>query len=411
MIAARTSLILMAAALAAESAGAGPLRYVNSRQLLLSFSADNEAAVETVDVWASRDGGKTWQSIAAERFGTSSLRCEVDEDGWYGFYLVLRNAAGASADPPRPGSEPHLRVIVDTVPPTLQVHAHAEALAPVAGQPLNIRLSLIDEHLGDTGIRVFYRPAGTNEWTDGGLAVVSESRISWTVPERLAGQFDLRLAATDRAGNRSIDELAGVVVRAPQQPTTAPATEPLGADEPTDTEAPSPTPELPAVPTMAEQEHLVHLRALAQRLLAERRFPLAADRFEEALRIAPGDADMLVDLGSALYWSGRYDDADNRFAAALEGQPDHVGALDGLALVAATQKRYSHARTHLERLLALLPESAVHWRRYGDVQHRLGNKAAALEAWARILDLDHADPTVRAEAQKRLDYFGPATRP
>ncbi|MCK4340209.1 MAG: hypothetical protein KAY37_00615 [Phycisphaerae bacterium] len=55
--------------------------------------------------------------------------------------------------------------------------------------------------------------------------------------------------------------------------------------------------------------------------------------------------------------------AQDRFQAAVDGLPDHIGALEGLALVAATKKRYPVAREHLRHLLRLRPESSTAQRR------------------------------------------------
>jgi tetratricopeptide (TPR) repeat protein len=115
-----------------------------------------------------------------------------------------------------------------------------------------------------------------------------------------------------------------------------------------------------------------------------------------------------VSLTSALYRLARYNDSDPRFQSALDLAPDHPGAIEGLALVAATQKRYPQAREHLRHLLRLRPESGSVWLRVGDIEHRLGNEAEALDAWERVLTARETDADVRRQAQRRLDYFGRA---
>ena len=423
MIAARYSLIALLLWLTPGWAVGKSVSYVSSRDVLVGFSPGNGAQVETIRLWVSRDGGQSWQAETPKRVSERTLRHTVPEDGWYGFYVVLENAAGSSAEPPTSGSEPHVRVVVDTVAPTLQLHAGSSQMKVAGGETLTVRLSLIDENQGEAGARVFYRTCEEGSWTDGGLARLRESELKWRVPEVLAGCVDLRLVATDLAGNRSSDELRGVQIDSPSHGLTAKpsvvvddaaadtpdvdaaATELSGPIDPTSVE-----PALARMPTAVEQKELAHLRRLARRYLAERRYPLAAERLRSALVLSPNDADLMVDLGSVLYRSGQFDQADARFGAALEMAPDHTGALEGLALVAATQKRYSHASTHLEQLLRLRPESAGTWLRYGDIQHKLGNKAEALKAWNRVMGLDEPEKAVRVEAEKRLKYFGPQRR-
>jgi tetratricopeptide (TPR) repeat protein len=164
-----------------------------------------------------------------------------------------------------------------------------------------------------------------------------------------------------------------------------------------------------AMPAAPENERqLARLRAAAAQFMAQRRYPLAAARLEDALALAPADPTVLAELGGALYWAGQYDQAASRYQAALALRPDHLAALDGLALVAVTQKRYPDARAHLQRLLQLTPDSPVLWLRYGDVEHRLGNNARALEAWRRLRSLPQVDAATRQKAEQRLNYFDPA---
>lgn len=415
------------------TAAAGPpagdeMSYVCARQVVLTFAAENSGGVDQVELWASRDGGQSWEPVPAVRMGGHALRYKAPADGAYAFYLVLKNAAGASAGPPTRGCRPHMRVLVDTTAPTLQLHPEASAGPIVAGSAYKIRASLIDEHLGAGGVRVFYRTSGGGPWVDGRQAAIGEHELVWRVPADVAGSIDLRVVATDLAGNRAVEETRGLSVAAraadpaqtptasgslspppqpdadtgpvaPVRPISAATVEPVtldGASAPSQPET---------HPNRAGQEYL---RRLATRFMLEQRYDLAAARLEDALATSPNDADLLVDLGSALYRSGRYDDADVRFNKALEARPDHTGALEGLALVAATQKRYPQARTHLQHLLRLMPESGRTWLHYGDIEHKLGNVDLALEAWERVLELDDAEDSSRQKAEKRLRYFGPA---
>jgi TolA-binding protein len=219
------------------------------------------------------------------------------------------------------------------------------------------------------------------------------------LPNCGAQAVDLRLVAADLAGNVSSADLLRVPlpeIQADRPPETQPAT-PVPSTEPA-----------PPAPVPAEAEHL---RKLARDFTAEGRFSLAAARLEDAVALAPRDADLLVELGTALYHAGRYDDAADRLHAALSAQPDHGGALDGLALVAATQRQYPQAREYLLQLQRLRPDSGLMWLRSGDIEHRLGNTAPARAAWRKVLNAADADDSVRAGARRRLAYFGsePAT--
>jgi len=135
-------------------------------------------------------------------------------------------------------------------------------------------------------------------------------------------------------------------------------------------------------------------------------FSLAAARLREALALAPRNPDLLVSLGNASFQTRDLAEAERLFRLALDSQPGHAAALEGLALVAMNLDRYPDARENLRRLLELDPSTARHWLHYGDVEHRLGQQQSALEAWRHVLQLA-PEPELRGRAERRLSLFGP----
>ena len=404
MYAARYLLSTLIAVVAVPAALAEEIQYVPSRHVLLTFAADGSAPVTDVALWVSTDGGQKWEKTTAKRVSDTTVGYAATADGPYGFYLVLKSDAGVSGEPPKSGDEPHLRVVVDTVAPMLQLHGVSAA---TGDDGLAIRATLMDDNLGSMGVRIFCRPPGQETWTDAGIAPEADGLIHFHPTTTLTEPVEVRVVATDLAGNQATDELRYV----PPPPDIGPA-------QPVVVKPAEPVTVKPAAPvtlagdetTNAGSESLEHLRGLGQRFMRRQQYDLAAARFEDAAKLSPDDADVLVDLGSALYWSKRYDEAQQRFTAALKTRPDHRGALEGLALVAATERRYPQAREHLLRLLELSPDSGVTWLRYGDIEHKLGNADKANEAWLRVLELKDADDSVREKARKRLSYFRPPRR-
>lgn len=406
----KRSLPVVAFLLAAVTWGAPPARYVASRQLLLEFQAEGSETPAEIDVWVSTDAGRTWQTAETTHMGATALRYDAPADGKYDFYLAPRGADGVSGEPPPPGTAAMVSVIVDTLPPLLQVHA--VGLRSEGGRPVvEMVATFIEENRSQEAVRVFYRTIPT-EWLDGGPADIVETGLLWYPPAVLVPPIELRLIAVDRAGNPCV-ATAAVTPAPPPSPPAALADQQAGSTSAPDTPDATATTQ-PAVPAGLAADRarrsgptLAHLRELAERFAACGQYSLAAARFEDALQLAPQDADLLVDLGSTLYRLGRYDEAGRRFETALSLVNDHVGALEGLALVAATQRRYAVAREHLQHLLQLRPHSGATWLRAGDVEHRLGRTRPALEAWRRALAARDGDEELRAKARRRLEYFGP----
>ena len=418
-----TSLLLASCLCSAVGFGAEP-RYVNARDIVISYQPINQMPVETARLWVRAGDETEWQSAETSSAGKNALLYRASRDGRYAFYLVLENAAGASGPPPTSETQPHLLVVADSTSPTLQIHRAARWDQPESQPGLRLVVTLMDENLGEQGARLFYRANADGGWVDAGPVVCQSGAIVWQPPANLPDTIDLQLVATDRAGNRAEDELQGVPVPRPASlvANSADTASPQPSEavvvplvEPVTLEPVQPVvlgENDPAARSESSDDDLLRKRREAEDLhrqaatfLAEGRYSLAASRLEGALELTPDEPDMLVDLGSAYYRRDQFDLADNQYRRALEITPDHVGALEGRALVAATQKRYPDARLQLEHLLELRPEAADHWLHFGDVEHMLGDRAAARVAWEKALQLKTADTFVRKEARKRLDTF------
>lgn len=409
---------LLALGLAATAASAAPPRYLATRDITLEFQAGNRVPVASADLWVSLDGRRTWLRCASATAGAHALHYTAAADGTFDFYIVLKNAGGSSGPPPEPGTAATATVVVDTLAPLLQIHAaritarsgdedQATASAPAQPRTVNFDLTLVEEHLSEAGLRAFYKTA-TADWHDGGPVQFTADSAAWTPPPELSGTVVIRLVATDLAGNRAQEDVRGLDLPATLA-TPAPAPDqPPAASQPSDANASAstPGPRTPNVSPRAAAE-AQHLRDLAVRFRDAGRYSLAAARFEDALAATPGDADLLADLGQVLVRLNRLEDADARFHAALDAAPDHTRALDGLALVAATQRRYPQAREYLLRLQQLQPDVGSVWLRSGDIEHRLGNLPQALEDWERARTHSEKDQELRDKAERRLEYFGP----
>jgi len=382
------------------------LQYVNSRDVLLSFHASGPPPPVPVEVWITRDDGRTWAVAEHEAASTGTLRVQVSEDGRYGFYLVLENAAGRSGPPPTAGTRPHALVVVDTAPPLLQLHAARVEFEAGGKRRVRIELSLIEEHLSEAGARIFYRACDAGSWRDGGVLSVRSGQAVWPVPAGAGPKIDVCVTATDRAGNRAVEELHGIDFSRSGPPSEARVEEHASAVEERRPEQPPSPPAREA--SAVNRAH--RLRRLAQEYAARGELGLAAARLEDALQSLPDDPELLMELGGILHRAQRFEEATRRFETLLRLDPDHQGAIEGLALVAVTQRRYAEARAHLERLVELAPRTATHWLRYGDVQYQLGERSEAVRAWRRVLEIDGADEEIRRRAALRVERLAPEAR-
>lgn len=444
----RSAIIAISAlsSLCGVAAAGPPLRYVNAQEVSVSFQSESTAPIDTVQLWLSTDAGGHWTPHTEFERTATSIRFRVPEDGAYDLYLVLENAAGRSAPLPQPRSEPHVRLIVDTRPPIVQIHDARRVAAvdaglalgaaggrntcstkedglpiaentqstPAAGQVLEIRVSLYDPHLSERALRLFFRKQGQSEWLDGGPVREADGHVHWQPPDDLVSEtLDVLLLATDLAGNRAHDTKLGVA--APRTDAGAAAqdegrvTDDEGRTKNVGTgHDPSSVATHPSASVAPADPHTRRMRVLARQHAAEGRYALAAARLEEALRQDPDASILHVDLGHAYFRMRRYDEAERSFASGAALLPEPMEALDGLALVAVAQRRFADARTHLTAMLERTPDSPQSWLRLGDVEHRLGDVQAAIAAWRRAESLSVDDPTMRERLSQRLRLFSAA---
>lgn len=426
----RLAAALAVAAFALVSgAAADPPRILNSRTIVLAVDSDPASVLE---LHVSTDERKTWRRAACDALAGGTVAYRATGDGLHDFYFVARNAHGVASPLPTAGCASHAQVLVDTLPPILQVREVLTAAgaarsngAAAAPRELLIRATVVDQNASNAGVRVFYRPVKSDRWLDGGMRAISGGEVRWQAPPEIGDAIDLHIMARDLAGNTAGVELLDVRIEPdlPSPPvvakpsSAAPRRAALASDEQFDETrdagmanrstgvsggAGGGKKEADAASRPAA---VVSLREQAARYMAEGRYALAAARFEEALRQSPTDQETLLALADARFWSGEYEAAATLFSRAHEASPQAVRPLEGLALLAATQQRYGEARERLEALVKLDPTNAEFRIRLGDMRLRAGDARGARELWQAIVADAKLSPGVRDKAQRRLAKF------
>lgn len=398
-----TVILIIAATIAgelrAQVSTLTPARFVRSNAIALSFNSPNP--VEMVEVYGSIDSGRTWQPVPVAVATAAGVQVEAMQEGRNEFFLVLHNAAGASSDPPVAGTAPHASVVLDTRAPIVQMH-QLDIEAAIGQAPLaRLRMNIIEEHLSPGGVRLFVRGGPADSWRDAGAIAYTRKQILHTLPADLEGLIDIRLVVTDQAGNRTMEDRFGIEI-----------------PDPTVRRTTSPGPALPPTPEVPELEELPpptdpRLFGLRERGLSHYRqgeYDLAAARLQEALKLAPGNPDLLADLGWTQVQNSDMDQAQDLFGSALQNAPEHLKSLEGLALVQVKQHDYDGARGAFERYLRKAPRDGRMWLNYGDTLHRIGDQRAAERAWEKVLGVD-SDLRTASKARERLRVLAdPATR-
>jgi hypothetical protein len=178
------------------------------------------SGISRVDLWVTRDEGRTWLKWSQHDGKNSTLRVNLNvpanpqPEGVYGFRLVPISGAGLSEREPTGGDAPELRVIVDTTPPQVD-------LFPPVGDPANpdtlvIQWKATDRNFGEEPITIEWSEKPTGPWQPvataelvqiGTIAGPQPRRLpntgqyAWRVPAGLPPRVYLKITARDIAGN------------------------------------------------------------------------------------------------------------------------------------------------------------------------------------------------------------------
>jgi len=178
-----------------------PPKLVGSRTFALEYDLDDMGrwGVTKVELWGTRDGGRTWHSYARDDDQRSPLVATVDEEGLYGFRIVVETA-GAVAQPPASGDKPELWVSVDLHRPVIELTAIERGQGNLADH-LILRWQAADDNLEPRPISLFYssRPAGP--WSAIATSLEDTGEYAWRIERHVPARFYLRAEARDTAGN------------------------------------------------------------------------------------------------------------------------------------------------------------------------------------------------------------------
>jgi hypothetical protein len=179
------------------------------------------SGIGRLDLWVTRDDGKTWLKWSQHDGKAASVRVNLavpanpQPEGAYGFRVVPVSGAGLSEREPVSGDAPDLRVVVDTTQPQLDIF-------PPVGDPnspdtLVIQWKATDRNFGDDPITVEWSDKPTGGWQPAaGTADVLQAgagnapqvrrlpntgSFAWRVPAGVAPRVYLKLTARDAAGN------------------------------------------------------------------------------------------------------------------------------------------------------------------------------------------------------------------
>lgn len=178
------------------------LRMTRVRRFYLEYDIESAGpeGVAEVELWATQDGGRSWEKWGVDADKQSPLDVQVDEEGVYGFRVVVVGRNGLAAPAPQPGDPADLWVGVDLTPPKAEITAVTYGTGPRIGE-LDIRWVASDRRLTARPITLSFSANREGPWTTIVSGLPNSGQYFWKIDGSVPKQVFLRIECQDEAGN------------------------------------------------------------------------------------------------------------------------------------------------------------------------------------------------------------------
>jgi hypothetical protein len=185
-----------------RTAKGGPplMRLVNTKRITLNFEVKDVGpwGLAGVELWYTQNC-REWKKYDAP-VRAKAYVVEVDEEGMYGFALRAKSGIGLGQDPPAPGDQPEVWVMVDLTKPDVQL---TEVTPSVTTKPQQvvIRWKANDKNMSRQPITLYYSSGPEGPWKVIAANLENTGHFVWQTPADAPPKFLVRAEASDLAGN------------------------------------------------------------------------------------------------------------------------------------------------------------------------------------------------------------------
>jgi hypothetical protein len=179
-----------------------------SRRFRLDYDVEavGPSGLGKVELWYTRDRGRSWHSKGYDADKASPFEVEVDSEGLFGFRILIENGDGLASRMPQAGDTADLWVTVDWSAPVARLTSAIYGVGAKAGH-LEIGWRVEDANLTDRPIALSFSEQATGPWSTIAAGLDNTGSYSWKVDPRTPERIFLRLEVRDEAGNAQVDQL------------------------------------------------------------------------------------------------------------------------------------------------------------------------------------------------------------
>lgn len=169
---------------------------------VLDYQIDQKgpSGVGKVEVWMTRDLGKSWQKLCEDTDHKSPVECDLPGEGVYGVNLVVSNGRGFGGTPPNAGETPEMIIEVDTTKPVAELATIQPGVGGNSGCVM-ISWNVSDKNLSNEPIDLFYATSKQGPWRPIARGIANTGQHRWWPPASPDSEAYIRLVAHDLAGN------------------------------------------------------------------------------------------------------------------------------------------------------------------------------------------------------------------
>ncbi len=135
------------------------------------------------------------------------------------------------------------------------------------------------------------------------------------------------------------------------------------------------------------EDRVVALVTEGNQFLAQGNYAEAARRFEQAVRLEPGDEGVHYNLAIALAKLGQTEEAKKHYTEALQIFPDHEDAHNNLGNLLMLKNKLTEATDHFREAVRLMPDNASFHNNLGTALGLQGKTAEARGEFAEAVKL------------------------
>ncbi len=179
-----------------------------SRRFQLDYDIDaiGPEGVKEVELWITRDAGRSWRRHAKDDDQRSPVNVEVDGEGIFGFRILVVSNEGLRARRPKNGDPADIWVNVDTTKPRAQITNVPFGRGQQAGRLL-VQWQVSDINLRMRPVKLSYSPNPRGPWTTIEDGIRNEGQYAWKPGVDIPDKVYLQLEAKDVAGNAAVHRL------------------------------------------------------------------------------------------------------------------------------------------------------------------------------------------------------------